>query len=270
MTPPTRIKICGVTRPDDALDALRAGADLLGLIFVPGTPRMITMERAKAVVEAVRVVSPETRLVGVFQNQPLETVREIMGTLSLDLAQLHGHESLEKCRALPWPVLKTLLLETSEASILEKIHRYAPSPRNNIEALLLDCPKDPLKSADPGMWPASLKSADPGMWPASPKSADPGVWPASRETVDIAMGLTPKVLEALRETRYFLAGRLRADTVGDLIRRYRPWGVDVASGVESAPGRKDAAAMRAFCRAVRAADDPLPESTLKQGDAFPR
>ena len=92
-----RVKICGVTTVEDAEFALGAGADALGLNFVPGTPRCLEVGQAREMAEAL---SPFGTRVGVFVNEPPERVMEIAHQVGLDAAQLHGDETPEDCRWL--------------------------------------------------------------------------------------------------------------------------------------------------------------------------
>src|SRR5688572_31983187 len=97
----TRIKICGLTRMEDALLCADKGADFLGFIFVPSTPRFIEPERAAAVVARVRE-NRETRpnIVGVFRDASADYVREIASLVGLDFIQLHGKESNDHLAAI--------------------------------------------------------------------------------------------------------------------------------------------------------------------------
>ncbi len=115
-----RVKICGITRPEDALHAESAGADALGLNFVPGTKRFISLERAR---EIVRALGPFVARVGVFQNASLETVLETVQTTGLNVVQLHGHESdefaLEVERIVP--VVRAVKLEPNLPFVLPEV-----------------------------------------------------------------------------------------------------------------------------------------------------
>jgi len=104
----TRIKICGITREEDALRAAALGADFLGFIFVPGTPRHIEPERAAEIVASVRSQVGEPKFVGVFRDASADYIREIVSVAALDLAQLHGSENDEQIRDLGMPAVKTL------------------------------------------------------------------------------------------------------------------------------------------------------------------
>jgi phosphoribosylanthranilate isomerase len=198
-----QVKICGITRPEDALHAENAGADALGLNFVPGTKRFLTLERAR---EVLSVLGPFVARVGVFQNASLETVLETVQTLGLNVAQLHGHETdafaLEVQRIVP--VVRAVKLEPGMPFVLPEVG----------SAFLIDGP-------DPG----------------SGLLADWSRLEASN----------------LGGRRWLLAGGLTPENVAGAIQRLRPWGVDLASGVESAPGVKDPAKVTAFVRAAKQA-----------------
>jgi phosphoribosylanthranilate isomerase len=104
----TRIKICGITREDDALAAAAHGADFLGFIFVPSTPRFVEPERAAAIAAAVRDRGDAPKIVGVFRDASNDYIRAIADVVGLDVAQLHGAESDDDIRELGIPAVKTL------------------------------------------------------------------------------------------------------------------------------------------------------------------
>jgi len=104
----TRIKICGLTREIDALRAAELGADFLGFIFVPGTPRHIEPERAAAIAASVRAQVGEVKFVGVFRDASNDYIREIASIVGLDLVQLQGGESDDDIRDLGLPAVKAL------------------------------------------------------------------------------------------------------------------------------------------------------------------
>src|ERR1051325_7038800 len=104
----TKIKICGLTREEDALEAARLGADFLGLIFVPASPRFIEPERAAAITKRVRDAGHASKFVGVFHDASPDYMRDIAALVGLDLFQLHGGEGDDEIRAIGTPVIKTL------------------------------------------------------------------------------------------------------------------------------------------------------------------
>lgn len=104
----TKIKICGLTREEDALFCADGGADFLGFIFVPSTPRYIEPERAAAIAAAVRNSGKNPKFAGVFRDASNEYILEIASLIGLDLVQLHGSETDEDIQNLAMPVIKTL------------------------------------------------------------------------------------------------------------------------------------------------------------------
>ncbi len=104
----TKIKICGITRAEDAVRAAELGADFLGLIFVPSSPRFIEPEHAAAVAASVREAGHAPKFVGVFHDASAEYMAEIASLVGLDLFQLHGSEGDDDIRALDTPVIKSV------------------------------------------------------------------------------------------------------------------------------------------------------------------
>src|SRR4029079_4698023 len=103
----TWLKICGLTREEDALFAAEHGADFLGFIFVPSTPRFIEPERAAAIAARVKELENPPKIVGVFRDSSVDYVKEIAALATLDVAQLHGNETEEDIRRMGMPVIKT-------------------------------------------------------------------------------------------------------------------------------------------------------------------
>jgi phosphoribosylanthranilate isomerase len=104
----TKIKICGLMREEDALFCADGGADFLGFIFVPSTPRYVEPERAASIAAKVRESGKPARTVGVFRDASADYVREIASLVGLDLVQLHGSETDEDVQTLGIPAIKTL------------------------------------------------------------------------------------------------------------------------------------------------------------------
>jgi phosphoribosylanthranilate isomerase len=102
----TLIKICGITREEDALFCARQGADYLGFIFVNSSPRSVSPDAACRIAERVRALRHHPEIVGVFLNEPLDSIRSVVSQVGLDLVQLHGDESDDDCRAVGLPVIK--------------------------------------------------------------------------------------------------------------------------------------------------------------------
>lgn len=104
----TKIKICGMTREEDALRAAELGADFIGFIFVPSSPRYVEPERAAAIAARVREREKPPRLVGVFQDSSPDYIKEIASITGVDLVQLHGAETDDEIREIGIPCVKTL------------------------------------------------------------------------------------------------------------------------------------------------------------------
>ena len=121
------MKICGITNPEDALAAIALGADALGFVFYTRSPRRVTPEQAAAIVSRL---PPFIAKVGVFVDEKLERVQEIMNLCSLDYAQLHGSESPEYCQKLGHRAIKAF--RVNDESILEQLSDY------KVVAILLD------------------------------------------------------------------------------------------------------------------------------------
>ncbi len=125
----TRVKICGITRVEDALAAAAAGADAIGFVFEPKSPRHVDPKRAATVAHAL---PPYITVVGLFVDAAPETVHEALRHVSLDLLQFHGNETPEYCRAFPKPYVKTIHM-TSDVNLHAEDRRYADAA-----GLLLD------------------------------------------------------------------------------------------------------------------------------------
>jgi len=104
----TKIKICGITNEADALFCAEAGADFLGFIFVPSSPRHIEPEKAGEISKRLRETANAPKIVGVFQDASADYIREISNVVFLDLVQLHGSESDEDIREMDMPAIKTM------------------------------------------------------------------------------------------------------------------------------------------------------------------
>ena len=102
-----RVKICGITRVEDAQDAVRCGADAIGLVFYPDSPRFVSVEQAQSVADAV---SPFVTVVGLFVNPDPVQVRGVMDRLPLGLLQFHGQEANTDCKAYGLPFIKSIAM----------------------------------------------------------------------------------------------------------------------------------------------------------------
>jgi phosphoribosylanthranilate isomerase len=200
-----RVKICGVTRLEDAKEAWAAGADALGLNFYPRSPRYVQPEVAAALARTRPALGA---VVGVFVNESPDTIRARVRECGLTVVQLHGDEPPEACTGFGVPVIKALRVRGPED--VAKARTYVGA--GDVATLLLD-------GAAPGYGGGGVTFD----WSLVARLTDAGL------PVLVAGGLGP-------------------DNVAEAVRATRPYGVDVASGVESSPGIKDARAVRAFIR----------------------
>jgi phosphoribosylanthranilate isomerase len=125
----TRVKICGITRVEDALAAAAAGADAIGLVFAEASPRLVSVEQARAIIDAL---PPFITVVGLFVDAPAARIREVLGQLPLDLLQFHGRETPEDCRQFGRPYIKAVHMAPG-AELAAEARRYAQAA-----GLLLD------------------------------------------------------------------------------------------------------------------------------------
>ncbi|MEE9286028.1 MAG: phosphoribosylanthranilate isomerase [Dehalococcoidia bacterium] len=213
-----KVKICGVTQSAHALAAASAGADFIGIVFAE-SPRRLTIEQAMPVVEAVRRLGDaRPRVVGVFANASPHEVNATAEALDLDLVQLSGDEPRDVVGQVRRPVIKAVHLPAGQpAKAVLPAVREAMSRWRDAKALPL------------------LDARSAGRYGGTGTAID---W-------EIAM-------ELAEEYDFLLAGGLRPESVGEAVKRIRPWGVDVSSGVETA-GVKDPEKVRAFVEAARQA-----------------
>lgn len=214
--PKIRIKVCGITRLQDALCAVECGADALGFIFHRKSARYVDPDEARLIIEQL---PPFVDVVGVFVDKEREEVEEIVRYCRLGYVQLHGDESAKYAERLlrftsPCEVIKAF--RVGEQTTAEDFESYAP----HVKAFLLD-------TFDKELVGGTGKSFD---WSIIPR-----------------LGLRKP---------FMLAGGLDPLNIAAALQQVRPYGVDVNSGVEVAPGLKDHQQIREFVRIVREFDDP--------------
>lgn len=219
----TQIKICGIMSLENAQMCVEAGADLLGLNFYPSSPRFIEPTAARAITDGLRQAygSACPLLVGVFVNANVDEIARIMQSAGLDAAQLSGDETSAVLAALGGRGFKAIR------------PRSRAEARDQAAIFLQHAPDHPR-------WPSLLVDAyHKELYGGTGEQA-------SVEVVHAAREFAPRLM---------LAGGLSPENVAERVRAIRPWGVDVASGVESKqPGVKDPARVRAFVDAVRAVE----------------
>jgi phosphoribosylanthranilate isomerase len=205
----TIVKICGITNPVDALAAVEAGADALGLMFYEPSPRNVSLKTAAAI---ARELPPYITKVGVFVDAPEESVQQAISECGLNIVQFHGHETPEYCRLFPVMTLKAFRIQ--DADSLKQLPDY------QTDAWLLDA-----------------------------YVADKVGGTGEKFNWDFA-------IEAQKFGKpIFLAGGLTPENVAEAVRKVRPYAVDVSSGVEASPGKKDHAKVRAFIQAAKQAGE---------------
>jgi len=191
------VKVCGLTTLDDATAAIEAGASALGFNFYSKSPRYIESERASKIVEHL---PPGVLKVGVFVNEPAESVRSVACTAGLDIVQLHG------------ATVPPTGLRFWRAVRVTEDFAFASLDELDAEAFLLDAFSNQAWGGTGRTWDWTL-----------------------------AAGVGQRII---------LAGGLDALNVREAIRKARPWGVDACSRIESSPGKKDHAKMKAFIEAA--------------------
>ena len=214
------IKICGITNLEDALTAVDAGVDALGFIFHEKSPRKIDPETARRV---VKELPPTVEKVGVFVNQTENSIGAMADGVGLTAVQLHGDD-------MDPHVADLIAQQRPHLKVIVGISMHHPTP----EGWAM-------------MWSPEVVHAflvDSGT---SSKYGGTG------QTFDWQMS-QPGIETIARLGRVIVAGGLNPGNVSGALRILKPWGVDVASGVEAAPGKKDPHKVRAFVDAVRRAE----------------
>ena len=215
----TRIKVCGITCQEDARIAVAAGADALGFIFVEQSPRLVEPDRVRGITSEL---PPFINRVGVFQDEEIELVEEIISYCRLSQVQLHGSESPEYCRKISGQVIKSFCLRP------ETDHEELAAYGDTVSGFLLDTYHQDMAGGTGRVFDWTLVGQ---VKPPAP---------------------------------VILAGGLNPENVGEAIRQVKPFAVDVNSGVEYQPGRKDTDMLKNFVQEVRKAD----EQAAKAGTPF--
>jgi phosphoribosylanthranilate isomerase len=206
------VKICGITRAEDAELAVELGAGAIGFIFWPGSPRYIAHDSAR---EIVRRTAGRVQSVGVFVDLPPQEVTHIMDVVGLDVAQLHGSESPTYCRDIAVqirrPIIKAIGLQDGAPAMLDG---FDP------EMLIL------------------VDAHDPSRYGGTGRTVN---WTSARQIASTRITI--------------LSGGLNPENIARAVETVRPYGVDASSGVESAPGVKDANRLKRFFEALEAIND---------------
>ncbi len=221
----TRIKICGLTRPQDVDAAVEAGVDAIGLVFYPASPRFVEIEAAR---QLVRRLPAWMASVGLFVNASREQILRTSDAVGFSHLQLHGDETPQDCQGYGRPVIKAIRLPAGQGGLDGSSLIKLTQPYGDCAAVLFD--------------------ADSAGFGGSGQSFDWSCLADSASTLGRA---------------WVLSGGLSLDNVADAVQRLRPPAVDVSSGVEQVvdgrtqKGIKDPLRIQAFVNAVRTADQDM-------------
>jgi len=207
-----RVKICGITNKDDAYTAVQAGADALGFIFTPKSPRCLSLETAGDIIDSL---NPYCMCVGVFMDQKPAQMQAIADRLRLGAIQLHGKESPLVCKKLKkkYKVVKTLFPGKQNLDRMLKVYD------NTVDAFLLDVGYEEKR-----------------------KGQSQFKWNEIRESHQKFFSSGVKII---------ISGGLTPDTVEEAVKVFHPYGVDVARGVEYTTGLKDKGLVKVFVHRVK-------------------
>jgi phosphoribosylanthranilate isomerase len=216
----TWIKICGITNLEDALTAVDAGADALGFVFYEKSPRYVDPERAQRIVRELPGIIEK---VGVFVNQTEESICATADKAGLTAIQLHGDNED--------PHMADLVAESrAHLKVMAAISMHHPKPEDWAMMWRPDV-----------VYAFLVDSGNSSSYGGTGKTFD---WQTSQPNIEVIARLG----------RVIVAGGLNPGNVTEAIRILKPWGVDVSSGVEAMPGKKDPHKVRAFAQAVRQAE----------------
>ncbi|NKC14996.1 MAG: phosphoribosylanthranilate isomerase [Gammaproteobacteria bacterium] len=210
--PRVRVKICGLTRPGDAIAAAQAGADAIGLVFYPASPRAVSVAIARAI---CAVLPPFVSRAALFVNESAQRVEQVLAEVPIDTLQFHGDETSEYCASFGVPFVKAIGVKAG-VDVAEEMARFETA-----SGILLDS-HDRVRRGGTGR--AFDWALIPGKQPAEqPRAQHPPI---------------------------ILAGGLNPVNVAAAVRTVQPYAVDVSGGVEREKGIKDAALIAAFMRGV--------------------
>ncbi len=209
----TKIKICGTTNLEDALKIAELGADYIGFIFYPKSPRFV---EPKVAAEIISKLPSSIKTVGVFVNQSVEGIEQVVKACNLAYVQLHGDETPGFAEKISVPVIKAFRIKNGVFGepALQMVNQY----RGNIFAYLFDAHVE-------------------------------GAFGGTGQTFDISI-----LKDKHFDKPIFLSGGLNPENVANAVSKIKPYAVDVCSGVESTPGKKDYRKLKLFIKTVLASN----------------
>ncbi|HEY2168325.1 MAG TPA: phosphoribosylanthranilate isomerase [Candidatus Angelobacter sp.] len=211
----TWIKICGTTSLEDALSSIEAGADALGFIFAPSKRRISTEEAQKIIDQLPR----EVERIGVFLDAGAMKIRQVLSEVDLTGIQMHG-----------------------EGDFPAEVYGYLPADRRDSLRKMKTVIVQEAFEIRIDAYAAVAGTVDTWLFDSGAGSGQTFDWQSARKQLGD------------RQWQFVIAGGLNPENVGEAIRTFRPWGVDVVTGVEREPGRKDPERLKAFVAAVRKAE----------------
>jgi phosphoribosylanthranilate isomerase len=210
-----RVKFCGITSIEDRDSAIIAGADAIGIVFFKDSPRFVSLEKAERI---VKDIPPFISAVGVFVNENPEFIGECVERCDLNAVQLHGDEDAKYC----------LRLKDMNFNREVKLIKSIRVKDKNSLATIEDCPADAIL----------LDVYKKGLYGGTGEGFDPSLAIIAKEY----------------GRNIIISGGLNPGNVYDIVRKIRPYGADVSSGIESSPGRKNVELMERFIAEVRLAE----------------
>lgn len=226
----TKVKICGITNKEDAFWASSLGADFIGLNFVKDSIRKVSLSNAKQIIDSL---PSYTSCVGVFLNEDITQLIKVCKKLNINYVQLHGEETLEYCNQLKLDlpqvnIIKTIKIKPKE-DITQQEEDYVLELSKKIEEF--------LPYVEYILFDTYIEDQSGGTGKI------------------FSWSIVKRIKEIFNnksiQFKFFIAGGLTAENVEEAIENLEPWGVDVASGVERLPRRKDFEKMKVFIRKVK-------------------
>jgi phosphoribosylanthranilate isomerase len=215
-----KVKICGITNAEDAARACEYGADLLGFIFVEGTPRAVEKDTVKDIVSSIPAgVGENTEKVGLFRDESLGVVAETLMYCGLESVQLHGDESPDYCRELKEKLPVNIIKVFKVREDVLPAGSHVIDDYGDVDHFVFDTfhPETPGGTGSSFDWEVLLRE------------------------------------KGRIKKPFFIAGGLDPANVAEAVRTVRPYGVDVSSGVEKVPGKKDENLLKEFIKNAKKA-----------------